>query len=194
MLPLIGLATGLIGRIGKLFGRGAANRRLKALQAADPQYTENPLAKQRLGLANTLLNARMPSAATVERNIYQNQANTISNAQRSAASGNELLLAGSGVQGQTNQAFSDLGEQEANDYQRRYANQGEAQQGVINEQDKVYQDQVRRFGDKAQIQGAISNNNTSGWQDFSNLGFSLADFGVNSGMMPKKPQTVPTRF
>lgn len=180
-LSIIGLGAGLIGGIGKLFSRGAANRRLRALQKEDPIYKENPLAAKRLGLANTLLNARMPSAASVERNIYQNQANTVSNAQRSATSGNDLLLAGGAIQGQTNQAFNELGEDEATDYQRRYGNQVAAQEGLINEQDKVFQDQTRRFGNKVQIQGAISGNQQAGWGDISNMGFGIASFGLNGG-------------
>lgn len=170
-----GAAIGVAGGIGKAVSRGKANKRLKALQN---ENVVNPLAKQRLGLANTLLNARMPSAASVERNIYQNQANTISNAQRAATSGNNLLLAGAGVQGQTNQAFNALGEDEANDYQRRYANEVAAQEGVMNEEQRV-------FGNKVQFQGAISANQQAGWGDISNMGFGIADFGL-SNFRPKK--------
>ncbi len=194
-LTAIGIGAGIVGQIGKWIGRGAANRRLNNLLKSDPTYSENPLAKQRLGLANTLLNARMPSAATEERNIYGNTANAVSNAERAATSSNELLLAGTGIQGQANKAFENLGTEENQDYQRRYGNEVSAQEGVINEQDKVFNDNVRRFQDKVQIQGAQSNNNTSGWQDFSNLGFGLADLGVNGGFTPKpKPTVQPLRF
>ena len=54
--PLIGLGIGLIGGIGKMFGRGKANREMDKLLAKNPVYNENPLARQRLGLAQTLLN------------------------------------------------------------------------------------------------------------------------------------------
>ena len=87
-LPLmaIGMAAGAIGTIGKMFGRGAANKKLNALGKLDPEYTANPEAAKRLGLASTLLNARSPGAMAAERNIQQNQANTLGRLQRGATS------------------------------------------------------------------------------------------------------------
>lgn len=180
-LAAIGLGVGLIGGVAKLFSAGSANRKLDQLASQDPAYTANPLAAQRLGLAQTLLNARMPGAATAEKNISNTQANTLAQDQRSATSGSQLIATAGGVQGQTNQAFSNLGQAEAQDYQRRYANLGEAQQGQINEQQKVYQDQVRRFGDLAQIRGAQNQNTQNAWSSLSNAGFGLANFGLAGG-------------
>lgn len=187
-LPLIGLAIGAAGAIGKMFGRRKANREMKRLLAKDPQYAENPLARQRMGLAATLLNARSPGSMIAERNIYSNQANQISNINRSATSSNEALLAGAGTQGTTNQAFDRLAQEEAADYQRRYGNLEKAQEGVIREGYKVFSDKVRRFGNEAQIKGKIQANNQNTWGDVSNLGFGLADFGMNGGfnMFKKK--------
>ncbi len=180
-LSLASTAMGLIGGIGKLFGRKKANKELNKLQAQDPRYTANPEAEKRLGLANSLLNARMPGAASIEKNIYTSGANANANFSRNAGDSTQALLGGAAIAGQQGKQLNDLGIEEANDYQRRYQNQVGAQQGVINEQDKVYNDDVRRFGDKAQIQGAISQNKQQNWQDFSNLGFGMADFGVNGG-------------
>lgn len=187
-VPLIGLAIGAAGAIGKMFGRGKANREMKRLLAKDPQYAENPLARQRMGLASTLLNARSPGSIIAERNIYSNQANQISNINRGATSSNEALLAGAGTQGTTNQAFDRLSQEDAADYQRRYGNLENAQEGVIREGDKVFNDKVRRFGNEAQIKGQMQANNQNTWGDVSNLGFGLADFGMNGGfnMFKKK--------
>lgn len=181
MLPAIGLAVGLVGGVGRLFARGKANKEMKALMARNPVYRENPLAKQRLGLAQSLLNARMPGAATAEKNIFANQANQISNINRGATDSAQALALATGTQGQTNQAISDLGQQEAADYQRRFGNYAGAQEGVINEQNKVFQDQVRRFSDTAQIQGQINQNRQNSWGEVSNLGFGLANFGMSGG-------------
>lgn len=181
MIPAIGLGIGLIGGIGKMFGRGRANRQLKKLMAMNPAYKENPLARQRLGLAQTLLNARMPGAATAERGIHANQANQVANINRGATDAAQALALSTQAAGQTSDAFTDLGVQEAQDYQRRYQNLEGAQQGVINEQDKVFQDQVRRFQDTAQIQGQMNANRQANWGDLSNLGFSLADMGMSGG-------------
>src|ERR1700722_8773782 len=180
-LTAIGLGVGLIGGVAKLFGASSANQKLNQLEQQDPTYTANPIAAQSLSLAQPLLNARMPGAATAEKNIYNTQANTLAADQRGATSSAQLLATAGGVQGQTNQSFSNLGQAEAQDYQRRYANLGEAQQGEINEQQKVYQDQVRRFGDLAQIRGAQNQNTQNAWSSLSSAGFGLANFGLAGG-------------
>lgn len=206
-LSIVGLAGGLIGGIGKLFGRKSANKKLQALQASDPTYSANPEVAKRLGLANTLLNARMPGAATAEKNIYTSGANAYGNFQRNAGDSTQALLGGAAIAGQQGQQFENLASQEAQDYQRRYGNQVAAQEGMVNEGDKVFQDSVRRFGDKAQIQGAINQNKQNNWSDISNLGFGLSDFSMAGGTaglfgggkgspsqmprMPYNPQMLP---
>jgi hypothetical protein len=180
-LAAIGLGVGLISGIGKLFSSGSANSKLDALISQDPAYKPNPIAAQRLGLAQSLLNARMPGAATAEKNIYNTQANTLAADQRAATSSAQLLGAAGGVQGQTQQAFSNLGEKEAQDYQRRYANLEGAQEGQISEEQKAYQDKIRKFQDIAQIRGAQNANRQAAWGSLSNLGFGLANFGLAGG-------------
>lgn len=181
-LSIAGLGVGLIGGIGSLFGARRANRRLDDLIKQNPAYQENPLARERLGLASTLLNARMPGAAAMERNIYGNQANTLAQVNRNATDSSQALALAAGVQGQTNQAFGNLGIQEAQDYQRRYNNLSGAQEGVIQEGDKVHQDSVRRFQDLAQIRGAQNANTQGAWNSLSNLGFGAAGLGMAGGM------------
>ena len=180
-MPVAGLISAGVGLIGGAISRGNANSKLRQLLKDDPIYKENPLAAQRFGLAQTLLNARMPGASSAEKNIYANQATTLSRAQRGATDSSQLLLAGGNIQGQTNEDFNRLGMDEAGDYQRRYGNYVGAQEGLINEQDKVYQDKVRRFQDRAQIQGAQAQNNGATWQELSNFGMGMANFGVASG-------------
>jgi hypothetical protein len=191
MLPLIGAAIGLAGAIGKMFGRGKANKRMDQLLKQDPTYAANPIANERLGLAKQLLNARMPGAATMERGIYGAQANAMGNASRNATDSSQLLALGAAGQGQTQQGFQNLGEMEGQDYQRRYNNVVGAQEGVINEGDKVYQDKVRKFGVLSQIRGAQNENKQNTWGDISNLGFAGMNFGLAGGfnnIFKKKPQ------
>lgn len=178
---IIGLGTGLIGGIGGLFGAGSANRKLDALLKQDPTYTANPIAAQRLSLAQTLLNSRAPGASYAERNIYGNQANQQANIQRNATDSSQALALGAANQATTNQSFGQLANQEDQDYQRRYANYTGAQQGEIQEGDKVYQDQMRRFNDLAQIRGQQNANTQAAWQGISNLGFGVANFGLAGG-------------
>lgn len=191
-IPGVGLGLGLIGSIGKLFGNARANRGLRKLESEDPNYQFNPLANQRLGLAQTILNAKMPGSATIERGIYGNQANTVANYGRGATDSSQFLTGVSGVQGQTNEAFRQEGLDQNDYYKWGVGNLNQAQEGAINEGDKVFGDQVRRFQDKGQIQGAINANRQNTWGSISNGGFALADFGMNGGFGGKR-QT-PERF
>lgn len=197
MLPLIGLGLGAIGTVGKMIARGKNNRELTALMGQDPSYSINPLAQQRLGLAQTLLNARMPGSQLRQDRIYGNQASTVNNIQRTATDASQALAMEAATQAQTNQAFGDLGVDEANDYYHKLQNLTGAQEGMINEGDKVYQDQVRRFGDKVQMKGAQAENRGNNWSDLANFGIGLADFGLNggmNGMFKKKQQKTPQAF
>jgi hypothetical protein len=186
---LIGLGMGLVGGIGKMFGRGKANRELKALAKQDPTYSADPrimqMANQRLGLANTLLNSRSPGAMQAERNIYSTQGNQLAGLNRSATDASQALAVAAGIGGQTQDAFTNLGQQEAQDYYRRLENQGQAQQGVMNEAQRVegnmFNDQLRKYQNKLDIQGAMQQNRQNTWGDISNLGFGLADFGMSGG-------------
>lgn len=197
-MPVAGIVTAA-GQLGTMNARQDANDKLSELLKIDPKYKENPLAAQRLGLAQTLFNARMPGAASIERNIYANQANTTAKFQRGATDASQLLSGVAAIQGQTNDAFSDLGIEELRDYQRRFGNLTGAQEGLINEQDKVFQDRVRRFGNRAQIQGAQAQNQAATWQELSNIGMSSANFitsmmgipgglGIGGGAKPTQPQ------
>jgi len=186
---IAGIGLGLIGGIGKMFGRAKANRELKALAKQDPTYSADPrimqMANQRLGLANTLLNARAPGAMQAERNIYSTQGNQLAGLNRSATDASQALAVAAGIGGQTQDAFTNLGQQEAQDYYRRLGIQGEAQQGVMNEAQRVegnmFNDQLRKYQNKMDIQGAMQQNRQNTWGDISNLGFGLADFGMSGG-------------
>lgn len=186
---IAGVGLGLIGGIGKMFGRAKANRELKALAKQDPTYSADPrimqMANQRLGLANTLLNARAPGAMQAERNIYSTQAGQLAGLNRSATDASQALAVAAGIGGQTQDAFTNLGQQEAQDYYRRLENQGQAQQGVMNEAQRVegntFNDQLRKYQNKMDIQGAMQQNRQNTWGDISNLGFGLADFGMSGG-------------
>lgn len=177
----LGVGLGIVGGIGKMFSRAKANKDMRSLIGKDPTYNINPIAQQRLALAQTMLNARMPGAIQVERNINSNQANQLSNIGRNASDASQLLSLGAQTQGQTNDAYANLGINEAQDYQRRYGNLLGAQEGMINEGDKVYNDQVRRFGDETQLRGSIAANRANTWGDISNMGFGIADFAASGG-------------
>lgn len=179
----IAVGVGVVGAVGGIVSRSNANKKLSKLQQAAEanQYHENPLAARRLAMANTLLNARMPGATAAEKNIRVTGANTLASVQRNATSGNQVLALGAGIQGQEGQQFENLAGMEANDYQRRYANQQSAIEGEINEGDKVQNSKQQVLGQQAQIQGAQSANTANNWSTVSNLGFGAANFGMQGG-------------
>lgn len=191
----VGVGLGLIGGIGGMFAAKKNNRDLDKLLTKDPTYAANPLAQQRLGLATSLLNARMPGAAQMDRNILGAQANASAGMMRGATDSSQLLQQLANSQGQTDQSFDNQQLQEIQDYQRRYGNLVGAQEGVIGEGDKVYQDQVRRFGDLAQIRGAQAENRSNAWKSLSNLGGGILNmaggFSMN-GMAGNGPGAAAT--
>ena len=183
-LPLLlGLGMGLVGAVGKAVGRGKANREMNTLLAKNPVYQENPLARQRLGLAQTLLNARMPGATAVERNLFTNQATQLNRLDRGATDASQAIAAAAGIGAQTDNSLNQLGVTEAQDYQRRLGNVFDAQQGLIMEGDKVFNDQTRRYNDEFAVRGAQQQNRQNTWGDISNFGFSFANMAAqNPGM------------
>jgi hypothetical protein len=102
----------------------------------------------------------------------------MANVNRNATDASQALAMAGATQGQANQAFGNLETGEAQDYQRRYGNLVGAQQGMIQEGDKVFQDQVRRFQDMAQIKGAQAHNRSAMWQGLGNLGFGMMGLGM----------------
>lgn len=185
-LTMAGLGIGGLGAIGGIINTFTSGGKLQALMRNDPTYKANPLAAQRTSLAQNLLNARMPGATSMERNIYGNQANQLANVNRNATDSSQALALGSAAQGQTNQAFQNLSTQEQQDYYNRLQNLNGAQQGQIAEGDKVYQDQVRRFQDQSAITGAQMQNQAGAYNSLSNLGFGGAQLSSFLNMMGKK--------
>lgn len=164
----IAAGVGLLGSVGKMIGRGKANKELERLMGEIPAY------KNRAGLAQTLLNARMPGAAAAERNIYQTGANTLGRTQQAATSASDLMQAAAGVQAQQNQAISGINQAELADYQRRYGN-------LVEAQDADYAAAQRDYAMKTQLKGAMQENRQNTWGDISNMGFSLASFAAAGG-------------
>lgn len=175
---IIGAGVGIAGGIGKAIGRAQSNKKLRELSKQMPVYAIDESIKRRLGLAQTLLNARMPGAAAAERNIYQTQANQMAGAERAATDPNQLLLTGAGAAGQAGQAFNQLGQAEAQDYQRRYGNLVSAEESMAQENQREFENRMRNYQMQTQIQGAINENNQNMWGDISNVGFGVASLGA----------------
>lgn len=178
---LVGAALGAVGAVGKIFSGIQANKKLKQLEKQNPVYAANPLAQERLSMAKSLLNARMPGASYLEQNIFSNQGNQMANINQNATDSSQALALAAGTQGQTNEALAKLGMMEQQDYQRRYQNWTGAQDTQMNEMDKVFNNKVRVFGEKVQFAGARAANNANAWQSISNLGQGVMNMGLAGG-------------
>lgn len=185
---IIGAGLGIIGSIGGMINgfstASKLNRMANAITPVDPAYATSQYAKDRLSLAQNLLNARMPGASSLERNIEANQAAQDTNIDRNATSSAEALTMKAQAQGQTNQAMANLGTQEQQDYYNRLGNLSNAQQGMVAEGDKVYQDQLRDYQEKMQLKnaymGAAMQNKAQAWNSLANTGISA--FGIGQQM------------
>jgi len=185
-----GAVMGILGQVGQVasliganIDAGKTRKHLKKIGAQDPAYTTSPYAQQELGLANTLYNARMPGASAMERNIYQNQANTIGAINRNATDSSQALALAAGAQGQTNQAFNQLGIQEAQDQQRRYQNLVGAQRGMTAEHQSMFDDSIRRWQNKLGIEMKRNEIRQQQWGNLNNYSQQLGSQGSLGGMM-----------
>ena len=138
----------------------------------DANYQTSPYAQAMLAQANQYKNSRMTGAADAEQNIDTNQANTIGSIQRNATSGAQALSLSMAAQGNSNNAFNQLRQQEGADQQNKLNNWNNANQQMIGEDDKVYQDRVRKqnlaMNEKNALRGAANANFGGGLNDLSN--------------------------
>lgn len=182
---IAGAGLGTIGAIGGMINgfvtAGHLNQLAKAINPVDPTYSTSEYAKDRLSLAQNLLNARMPGAANMQANIQSNQATADNNIHKTATSSAEALSADANAQGQTNQATANLGTQEQQDFYNREGNLQNAQQGMITEGDKVYQDQLRDYQEEQQLKnaymGAAMQIKANAWSSLSSAGIGALSVG-----------------
>lgn len=138
-MPLVGEVA---GGIGSAFQLGTGIYDLFKAGSMHPQFTPYqipPELRAMLALSQNQLNSEMPGTAQLQHNIYSNQANSIGAAERGARGSSGLLSALAGVQGQTNNAFQNLGLLQAQNYQRNLANLQQSQQVMAGAEDKQWQ-------------------------------------------------------
>lgn len=187
-LSIIGIAGGLIPAIGGLF-TGGKQRRLAKEAAARSQQMFNQalgygnqnldLAKQGYSEARLMANGRMAGAGSQEQNIYGNQANTLANVGRNATSGSDALAMAGAVQGQTDNAFNSLAQNEAQNRLLQQQNVNAARAGVQQAQNQlgdIYMHQSDLAAGAAQGLGQAAQQNTYGALN------SLGNTAVMAGM------------
>lgn len=176
----VGMALGTIGTIGSNLDSDKTRGALLRLEGQDPSYQTSPYAKDRLGLASTLLNSKMPGYTQMQQNIQGAQATQDANIDRTATDSSQALALKSQAQAGTDQQFRNLGVADQQDYYNRLQNLTGAQQGMTSELDKEYQDRVRRWQDQINITMARNGIKTNEWQSVSNLGGMIG--GMSGGM------------
>lgn len=178
-------ATSLIPIFGKNISQGILQKNLSKQQReaadkinpVDVEYNESPYAKERLDNARNAVNARMPGGTQLENNVYRNQSNTLMSLARVGTPQQQLAAAGA-LQGNTNNALSDLAMQEQQYRTGMLTNLNSALSGMVDEGDKVYNDKTNRFNRLFNQKQDLLN---SSQNNFSNSLTSASD-AVSSGV------------
>lgn len=160
---------GNFSMIGDLLSSLKQSKLAKRINPVNTTYAEsvrsggeNPFIQALYGEGRNLYQGRMAGAGAAEQNILTNQANTLASAENNATDSSQVLAIGAGLQGQTDQALSDLASREGMDKQRRFGAFSNVSQLMAEEGDKVYQDKLRKYYDdlnyKRALQGASMQN------------------------------------
>lgn len=185
-MSFIGVAAG-IGAIGgavKIFQGAHQNKLANKVVVPDASYTTSPYAQKMYGQAQMLLNSRQPGAAAAEQNIMGSQANAMGAVDRNATSGSQALAMLGAINGNTDQAFQNLNEQEGQWKLSALNNYNQASNAMINEGDKVYQSDLQKrleaINEKNSLRGAATQNIGNGMNDFQNTAFMAAMLKQNA--------------
>lgn len=184
---------GFISAANSFFTGMKQKKMAKKINPQDVAYEESPYAKEQLAGARANLNTRMPGAAQAERNIYQNQANTLASMGKNATDSSQLLALAGGVQGQTNDAFGNLGVSEAQNRMVQQQQLNNALGVMTNEGDKVFNDKLRKYQEAYNAKMGLMNagmtnmaNGVNQWgQTIDNAAgqiMSIATGGIGGGM------------
>lgn len=177
-LGAISAGVGLVGSLGKMFGRDEGNAQMRDILNKIQAQKINPEYEKIAAETAAEKNARMAGAAAAERNIYQTGANTMANIQRGARDPNAVLLGAGGIQGQENVAFENLQQQEAADYVNRAARAREAAMAKANAEDQLAQQKLQA---ETQLKGAMQENTQNTWGDIAGLGMAGLNLAAGAG-------------
>ena len=182
---LVAGAASLGSAIFKGISAGKQRRAARKINPVNPVYSTSPYAKTQYGLAQQMLNGRMAGAAAQEQNIMGAQGNMMYNVGQNATDSSQALAMAAASQGQTNQAFSNLGQQEAQNKYGMLNNFNLASNLMTSERDKIHNDQVRKYNSDMQLKQGLQNaamQNTQGiFGDVMNIGSILGAGGFMGG-------------
>jgi hypothetical protein len=178
----IGALVSGAGALGKIFAGAKQNKLANQINPMFQQYQKNPLAQENLAVNKNMFYGRMPGAQKAESNIMQAQANQLANVQRGATDSSQLLAVGAGLQGGTNEAFSNLAAAEGQSKAGLLPSLNQAYRGVIAEGDKAYDSMMQKFEMDRQAKAALRQ---SGMQNIfggiGDIGAGAMQFGMLKG-------------
>jgi hypothetical protein len=202
-LDAAGAVSSLIGGIFKGIQGHKQQKMADAIHPVNAVYNVSPYAQNQLATVKNMMNGRMAGASNEEQNIQGNFANSMGGVDRNSTSGAQSLAMLAGLQGNANQAFNQLGQQEAMNKQNMLGYLSSANQGMTDENGKVYQDQLRNYNNdlnaKNALQNAAWNNKGGAVGSYSNAligAGNMAQNGAFNGMfgggnVPPMVQGIP---
>jgi hypothetical protein len=186
-LPLmaIGLGISAATQIGKFLSGKKQDKLANKINPQWNQYQTSQYAKNRLGLAGNLYNARMAGAGSLEKNIMSTQGNSIDFIKRNSTDASQGLALAAGAAGQTNQSLSNLQTQESQNKYAMLGNLNDAYAQMINEGDKVNADQKMKYQmdvqEKNALRGAAKENMYGAGNDLASMFMLASQFGGAGG-------------
>jgi len=162
-----------------------AKKQRKAAAAINPVYTPYEVSQQqkdRLAMAQTMLNGRTPGMQRAYAGVQANSANTNAFSARNSTNSSQNLAVAAMADAQANDATLGLATQDEQGQMARLQQLSIAQDGMTAEGDKVYQDRMAKYmmdrNYKLQLMGAASKNNEAMWNDFGKAGnMAVSSFG-----------------
>lgn len=175
-LPILAIVAA-VAAAAKVVGGVIQNSKANKIKPQYTPYQPSQQVKNQYDLAQQLYQGRMPGAVQEEQNIMKSQANLVANAERSATDSGQLLSIGSLAQGMSNNAYQQLGMDEAQDKYRRYDILEGAKDDMVKEGDKVYADMMQKYTMDTQQKSALR---SAAWQ---NIFGGISDLGSAIGGM-----------
>lgn len=163
--PFLAAAGALSSVIGSIFKGSQAKKQQRMADKIHPinaVYNTSPYAENQLSTVQQMMNGRMAGAGSEEQNIQGNFANSMAGVNRNSTNGSQSLAMLAGLQGNTNQAFSDLQTKENMNKQSLLGQLAYANQGMTQEGDKMYNDKLRNYNNDMNAKNALQN---ASWQN-----------------------------
>ena len=182
-LPFLAAAGLLSSGIGAIFKGIQARKQQRMADAIHPVnavYNSSPYAKNQLDTVRQMMNGRMAGAAQEQNNIYGNFANSMAGVERNSTSGAQSLAMLAGLQGNADNAFSQLQQKEAMNGQNMLGYLSSANQDMTQEAQKVYNDKIRNYYDDLNAKNALQ---SAAWQNKGAMWDGIQNSVIGAGSM-----------